>query len=53
MDAWKECVISLGCDLNEPLEDPNPNFRYPLLHWAAMLGKVKAVQCLLTKVRVS
>ena len=53
LDAWKECVISLGCDLNEPLEDPNPNFRYPLLHWAAMLGKVKAVQCLLTQVRVS
>lgn len=53
LDAWKECVISLGCDLNEPLEDPNPNFRYPLLHWAAMLGNVKAVQCLLTEVRVS
>lgn len=53
LDAWKECVISLSCDLNEPLEDPNPNFRYPLLHWAAMLGKGKAVQCLLTDVRVS
>lgn len=53
LNAWKESVISLGCDLNEPLEDPNPNFHYPLLHWAAMLGKVKAVQCLLTEVRVS
>ena len=53
LDAWKEYIISLSCDLNEPLEDPNPNFRYPLLHWAATLGKVKAVQWLLTEDRVS
>ena len=53
LDAWKECVISLSYDLNKPLADPNPNFRYPLLHWAAMLGKGKAVQCLLTDVCVS
>ena len=53
MDAWKRNVISLSCDLNEPLEDPNPNFCYPLLHWAAMLGKLKAVQWLLTEDRVS
>ena len=53
LDAWKEYIISLSCDLNEPLKDPNPNFRYPLLHWAATLGKVKAVQWLLTEDRVS
>lgn len=53
LDAWKECVISLSYDLNKPLADPNPNFRYPLLHWAAMLGKVKAVQWLLNEDRVS
>ena len=53
LDAWKEFVISLSCDLNEPLEDPNHNFRYPLLHWAATLGKVKAVQWLLIEDRVS
>lgn len=53
LDAWKECVISLSCDLNKPLEDPNPNFCYPLLHWAATLGNVKAVQWLLTEDRIS
>ena len=53
LDAWKEFVISLSCDLNEPLEDPNHNFCYPLLHWAATLGKVKGVQWLLTEDRVS
>ena len=48
LDAWKERVISLSIDINEPLQDPNPYFRFPLLHWVAMLGKVKAVQWLMT-----
>ena len=48
LDAWKEHVISLNIDINEPLQDPNPNFRFPLLHWVATLGKVKAVQWLMT-----
>ena len=48
LDAWKEHVISLNIDINEPLQDPNPHFRFPLLHWVAMLGKVKAVQWLMT-----
>lgn len=48
LDAWKEHLISLNIDINEPLQDPNPHFRFPLLHWVAMLGKVKAVQWLMT-----
>ena len=48
LDAWKKYVINLSNDINEPLQDPNPNFRFPLLHWVATLGKVKAVQWLLT-----
>ena len=53
LDAWKEHVISLNNDIDEPLKDPNPNFRLPLLHWVATLGKAKAVQWLLTEDRVS
>ena len=48
LDTWKEHVISLNNDIDEPLKDPNPHFRLPLLHWVAMLGKVKAVQWLMT-----
>ena len=53
LDAWKEHLISLNNDIDEPLKDPNPNFRLPLLHWVATLGKAKAVQWLLTEDRVS
>ena len=53
LDAWKEHLISLNNNLDEPLQDPNPNFRLPLLHWVATLGKAKAVQWLLTEDRVS
>lgn len=57
LEEWKASVISgkLTCDLNEPLQDPNPNldFCFSLLHWAAVLGKVKAIECLLTQDLVS
>ncbi|CAH3187751.1 unnamed protein product [Porites evermanni] len=53
LEEWKASVISgkLTCDLNEPLQDPNPNpdFCFSLLHWAAVLGKVKAIEWLLTQ----
>lgn len=49
IEEWKELIIVAKgmCDLNQPLEDPDPDLNYPLLHWAATLGKVKAVQWLL------
>lgn len=49
IDEWKKLIITTKemCDLNQPLEDPDPDLRYPLLHWAATLGKIKAVQWLL------
>lgn len=57
LEEWKASVISgkLTCDLNEPLQDPNPNpdFCFSLLHWAAVLGKVKAIEWLLTQDLVS
>ena len=57
LEEWKASVISgkLTCDLNEPLQDPNPNpdFCFSLLHWAAVLGKVKAIEWLLTRDLVS
>ena len=57
LEEWKASVISgkLRCDLNEPLQDPNPdtNFCFSLLHWAAVLGKVKAIEWLLTQDLVS
>ena len=57
LEEWKASVISgkLTCDLNKPLQDPNPNpdFRFSLLHWAAVLGKVKAIEWLLTQDLVS
>ena len=38
---WKKLIITTKemCDLNQPLEDPDPDLRYPLLHWAGTLGK--------------
>ena len=49
IEDWKKLIITAKgmCDLNQPLEDPDPDFDYPLLHWAATLGKVRAVQWLL------
>ena len=47
---WKAFIlheVEKGVDLNQPIQDPNPNLRYPLLSWAAVLGKVKAVEWLL------
>ena len=48
MDAWKKYVKNVS-DINKPLQDANPSFLYSLLQWAAILGKVKAVQWLLTE----
>lgn len=49
IEEWKKLIITAKgiCDFNKPLEDPDPDFSYPLLHWAATLGKVRAVQWLL------
>ena len=49
LEEWKIKIDEAreSRDLNQPLEDPDPELRYPLLHWAAMLGKVKAVAWLL------
>lgn len=48
MDAWKKYVKNVS-DINKPLQDANPSFLCSLLQWAAILGKVKAVQWLLTE----
>ena len=57
LEEWRASVISgkLTCDLNKPLQDPNPNpdFCFSLLQWAAVLGKVKAIEWLLTQDLVS
>ena len=49
LNDWKASVLGAQdkCDFNLPLEDLDPEFCYTLLHWAAMLGKVKAVEWLL------
>lgn len=47
---WKAFIlheVDEGVDLNQPILDPDPDLRYPLLSWAAVLGKVKAVKWLL------
>ena len=48
MDAWKKYVKNVN-DINKPLQDANPSFLHSLLQWAAILGKVKALQWLLTE----
>ena len=49
LDQWKAVIKEAKekHDFSQPIPDPIPNFRYPLLHWAAVLGKVKAVKWLL------
>ena len=50
LDEWKSSILTEAKtvrDLNKPLEDPDPEFCYPLLHWAAILGKVNAFKWLL------
>ena len=49
LEEWKASIIKTKemRDLNQPLEDPDPDLHYPLLHWAATLGKFKAVKWLL------
>ena len=49
LNDWKASVLGAQdkVNFNQPLEDPDPEFCYTLLHWAAMLGKVKAVEWLL------
>ena len=51
LDQWKADINEAQgrCAFNHTIPDPNPDFRYPLLHWAAVLGKVKAVKWLLQK----
>ena len=50
LDEWKSFILTeakrVG-DFNKSLEDPDPAFCYPLLHWAAILGKVNAFKWLL------
>ena len=55
IEQWKDLIIAAKgmCDLNQPLEDLDPDLNYPLLHWAATLGKVKAVQWLLKQEFIS
>ena len=49
LEEWKSSITEAKRvrDLNKPLEDPDPAFCYPLLHWAAILGKVNAFRWLL------
>ena len=50
LENWKAFILheaEEGVDLNQPILDPDPDLRYPLLSWAAVLGKVKAVKWLL------
>lgn len=50
LDEWKAYISGAKgeCDFNKPILDEDPNcLHYPLLHWAAILGKVKAVTWLL------
>ena len=49
LNDWKASVLGAQdkFNFNQPLEDPDAEFCYTLLHWAAMLGKVKAVEWLL------
>ena len=36
-----------GFQLTKSIPDPDPTFRHPVLHWAAVLGKVEVVKILL------
>ena len=49
LEQWKALINGAKdrCDLNWPLIDPDLDLCYPLLHWAAILGKVKAFKWLL------
>ena len=49
INNWKTSVEKAkdAIDFNQPLPDPVCEYRYPLLHWAAILGKVKAINWLL------
>ena len=49
INDWKASVEKAkdAFDFNRPLPDPVFKYRYPLLHWAAILGKVKAINWLL------
>lgn len=49
LKEWKASINEAKemCDLSQLLEDPDSDLRYPLLHWAATLGKFKAVKWLL------
>ena len=50
LENWKAFILheaEKGANLNQPILDPDPDLRYPLLSWAAVLGKVKAVKWLL------
>lgn len=38
-----------GFSIHEKLQDPDQTFCYPLLHWAAVLGKVNIVKLLIQK----
>ena len=36
--------VKKGWNLNNPIEDPDPEFRYPLIHWATVLGNVMVLR---------
>ena len=36
--------VKKGWNLNHPIEDPDPEFRYPLIHWATVLGNVMVLR---------
>lgn len=49
LEEWISTInaIKESFDLNQPLKEADPELNYPLLHWAATLGKLKAVKWLL------
>jgi len=50
LDLMKTCIEkyqSLGWLKNEPVPDPIPSNRLPLIHWAASLGKCNALEWML------
>ncbi|XP_028399920.1 AF4/FMR2 family member 4-like [Dendronephthya gigantea] len=38
-----------GWNLNEIIDDPDPEFRYPLLHWATVLGNILVLEWCIEK----
>ena len=38
---------SKGWDINSEISEENEEFRFPLLHWACVLGKIRTVRWLL------